>query len=62
MLKSIDRFIGDEGGQDVVEYALLVALIALATLAAWNAIVAAVTASYGRTDSGLWDLYWTEPS
>ena len=58
---ALARFVSSEDGQDVVEYALLVALVVLVSLAGWNAILSAVTVSYDRADQGLWDLYWFEP-
>lgn len=61
MLNGLHRFIAQDDGQDVVEYALLVAFVVLVTLAGWNAIVAAVDRSYDRADAGLWGLYWREP-
>lgn len=51
----------DEEGQDLVEYALLVLFIVLASVAAWRAIVVAMGLAYGGYDTSLWDLYWRAP-
>ena len=52
------RLADEDGGQDVVEYALLTAFFGLAALAAWTSIRDAVGSGYTRTTSGvqgLWD-------
>ena len=43
----------DDGGQDVVEYALLTALFCLVALTAWSTIRDALRASYSGTTSGM---------
>jgi Flp pilus assembly pilin Flp len=43
----------DDGGQDVVEYALLTALFCLVALTAWTSIRDALRASYSGTSSGM---------
>jgi Flp pilus assembly pilin Flp len=55
-------FLGDEDGQDLVEYALLILFIVLGTVAIWNNIVALIGSVYRNYDTSLWDLFWTPPS
>lgn len=43
MRKLITRFLRDDDGQDLVEYVLLVSLIALAVAAAFPPVTAAIT-------------------
>jgi prepilin peptidase CpaA len=47
----VTRWWADDDGQDLVEYALLVAFVGLAALAAWLAIQNALGAAYGRMDA-----------
>jgi Flp pilus assembly pilin Flp len=54
------RLLGDEGGQDLVEYALLLSLFGLACLAAWDLIRNGVGASYTGTKTGIQGL-WDPP-
>jgi Flp pilus assembly pilin Flp len=44
------RFICDDTGQDVVEYALLGALIGIAAILTWQQLAATVGAVYGEAD------------
>jgi Flp pilus assembly pilin Flp len=55
------RLWGDEEGQDLVEYGLLVVFIVLASFAVWNLIVAAMTGAYTGYDNSLWTLFWKAP-
>jgi Flp pilus assembly pilin Flp len=50
----------DEDGQDLVEYALLVAFFGITFLAVWTSVFNAVGGRFGATRSGLSDL-WNEP-
>jgi Flp pilus assembly pilin Flp len=50
----------DESGQDVVEYALLTALIGLGSYAGFVAIQNAIFSSYGVWDTGQQNL-WRPP-
>lgn len=46
-------FTSDESGQDVVEYALLAALVAIVSILVWQQLVAAVGAVYSAADAGV---------
>lgn len=51
-------FVYDEGGQDLVEYALLTAFVGLCAVAIWPAMRDALGLSYTSTTTGvqgLWD-------
>ncbi len=61
MKSAFASFIVADAGQDVVEYALLVSLVVLVSVAAWDAIATALGISYHGYDSGLWDLYGRPP-
>ena len=60
-IESVRRLAKEESGQDLVEYALLILLIVLASIAAWDAIVLAMGAAYRGYDSSLWGLFWEAP-
>jgi Flp pilus assembly pilin Flp len=47
----LERLIREDTGQDLVEYALLVAFFGVAFLAVWTGIADAVQASYGSTSA-----------
>jgi Flp pilus assembly pilin Flp len=49
----ITRFLRDEDGQDLVEYVLLVSLIALAVAAAFPPLTQAITGVFDRVRTGL---------
>jgi Flp pilus assembly pilin Flp len=58
ILRSLQRLVRDDAGQDVVEYALLTAFLGLAALTAWSTIRDALGLSYAGTTTdvrGLWD-------
>jgi pilus assembly protein Flp/PilA len=42
----IQTFLGDEGGQDLIEYALVVALIAFAATAGMGTVATAINTSF----------------
>lgn len=51
------RILSEDSGQDVIEYALLMAGLAFAGMAVWPAITAAIGVTYGNLDTrtqGLW--------
>ncbi len=53
----VARFIGEERGQDLVEYALLAAFIGLAGFAAFQWIATGIAGAYSNWDTanqGLW--------
>jgi len=47
------RFRSDESGQDAVEYALLGALIGIASILTWQLLVVTVGNVYGAADTGV---------
>jgi Flp pilus assembly pilin Flp len=54
---SVRSLAGDEGGQDVLEYALLLATIALVGMAAWSAIRDALGVAYQGYEQGQQNLW-----
>jgi Flp pilus assembly pilin Flp len=52
----LDRFVRDESGQDVIEYALLGALIAVLGILTWQNIGANIRLAYSGFDSGVQTL------
>jgi Flp pilus assembly pilin Flp len=56
----VARLIRDEDGQDLVEYALLIAFFGLMLAVLWPNITAAVGMRYGSTRSGIQGL-WSTP-
>jgi Flp pilus assembly pilin Flp len=55
------RLLVEETGQDLVEYALLVAFIGLTSLAAWTAIQTAIQQGYIGWDTAEQNL-WEPPN
>lgn len=51
MRRMLERLLIEEDGQDIVEYALLVAFVGLTAMAAWLAIQNALNGAYGRMDT-----------
>jgi len=43
----LSRLVRDEGGQDLIEYALLAALISMASIVAMSALGTAISVHYG---------------
>ncbi len=54
------RFWLDDDGQDLVEYALLTALVGLVGVTVWSTIVALIGARYTDYDTGVQGL-WESP-
>jgi len=50
------RFVRDENGQDLIEYALLAAFIGAIGALAWQGVRAGLGTGYGRWDSGTQSL------
>jgi Flp pilus assembly pilin Flp len=48
----VERFAADEAGQDVVEYALLAALVGIAAIVIWQQLVTTVGVVYVNADTG----------
>ena len=51
-----ERFLLDDGGQDIVEYALLTAIIGIAAIAIWNELAIRVGIVYTAADTGVQNL------
>jgi pilus assembly protein Flp/PilA len=47
------RFWKEEDGQDIVEYALLLALVALGTVAAMNSLALAISNAFSNVETNL---------
>jgi Flp pilus assembly pilin Flp len=60
MTFSLSRLIWDDGGQDLIEYALLTALVAIAGILGFQAIGLAINTSYTSWDTTNQDL-WEPP-
>lgn len=56
----INRYLNDESGQDLIEYALLVAFVALAGVAGFNFIGSVLGGTYTGWNNGVQDL-WEVP-
>jgi hypothetical protein len=56
----LGRLAAEDGGQDVVEYALLTAFFGLCALAAWTSVRDGLALSYGSTTAGVQGL-WEPP-
>lgn len=50
---AVGRFGADESGADIVEYALLAALIGIASILVWQQLVATVGAVYTSADTNV---------
>jgi Flp pilus assembly pilin Flp len=50
-IAALDRLRSEESGQDIVEYALLGALVGIASILIWQALVATVGNVYGAADA-----------
>jgi len=60
MVDLLCRLIVDDGGQDVIEYALLTAAIGLAGIATWPLIAAGIGEAYANFDTQTQDI-WEVP-
>jgi Flp pilus assembly pilin Flp len=52
----LKRFIWDDNGQDLIEYALLAAFIGVCAVIAWTNIPPKIAAAYATWDSNVQDL------
>lgn len=50
------RFIHDDGGQDLIEYALLACFIGVCAVVAWTNIPPKIAAAYGTWDTSVQNL------
>jgi Flp pilus assembly pilin Flp len=56
------RFICDDSGQDMVEYALLSALIGVVGIIAWTNVGAAINTTYSSWDGSVQGISATTPN
>jgi len=61
MLKILRRLIGEDDGQDVVEYALLTAGIGVVSVATWPLIAAGIKTAYARYNTNTQNA-WEVPN
>jgi Flp pilus assembly pilin Flp len=61
MMTLLRRFLAEETGQDLIEYALLTATIGLAGVVGVNLLSAAINATYTSWDTGVNNL-WEVPA
>ena len=57
MISLLTRLARDEGGQDLIEYALLTAFLGLVTIASWKAVEAAIKTTYSSWGTGVNNLW-----
>ena len=57
MRSLINRLIADDGGQDLIEYALLTTVIALASVVVFDVMRGAMNTTYGSWETGVNDLW-----
>jgi Flp pilus assembly pilin Flp len=60
MTRHFCRLLGDEHGQDLIEYALLTSLIGFSTIAAFDVIRAAIAFVYGTWNTSA-NANWRPP-
>lgn len=60
MVRLLSRLLVDDGGQDLVEYALLTAAIGLAAVVVFDQIRTAIGNTYGTWETGVNNL-WVPP-
>jgi len=53
MINMLKRFHQEESGQDLIEYALIAALIAVACVASMSALAAAINKEFGKVSGQL---------
>ena len=52
----LDSFLADESGQDIIEYALLTAIIGIGAIAVWQALADTVGEVYAERDAAVQGL------
>ena len=62
MRTTLRTLVFDDGGQDLIEYALLSALIGIVGIIAWTNIGVAIGAAYGGWDTDVQCLSTTTPN
>ena len=53
MKQLVNRFVNDESGQDLIEYALIAALIALVAITGLNGLASSIKAEYTKIGNDL---------
>ena len=56
MRRILSRLIADDGGQDIVEYALLAAFIGVVGILTWQSIGTGIANAYAAWDGGVQGL------
>lgn len=54
-LSYVAEWVADDSGQDIIEYALLTAIIGIAAIGIWQALAITVGDVYSAADSGVQD-------
>ena len=49
----LQRFFADDSGQDLIEYSLLAALIAIVSIVTWQQIATTIGTGYAASDTGV---------
>jgi pilus assembly protein Flp/PilA len=52
----LQRFFADDSGQDLIEYSLLAALIAIVSIVTWQQIATTIGTGYAASDTGVQTL------
>ena len=58
----LQRFLAEDAGQDLVEYSLLAALIAIVSIVTWQQIANTIETGYLASDSGVQTLSSCTPN
>ena len=53
MKQLVNRFVNDESGQDLIEYALIAALVALVAITGLNGLASSIKAEYAKIGNDL---------
>lgn len=62
MRRQFQRWLSDTAGQDLIEYALLAAFIAVAGIAGFNAISGAISGTYTDSNTGVQNSWEVPPA
>ena len=57
----LQKFLADDSGQDLIEYALLAALIAIVSIVTWQQIATTIGVGYVTSDTGVQTLSCCTP-
>ena len=61
LMTLLRQLIRDDGGQDLIEYALLTGAIGIVGVAAWNAVGGGIGTAYTGWDTGVQNI-WEAPN